>query len=141
MTDREEGAEPSGSKPWPEELKLDTETSTLRIAFDNGEIFLLDAEYLRVYSPSAEVRGHGGSEKPLPPCGKKYVAVTDMIPIGNYAVRLVFDDGHETGLYSWDYLYELGSLRYKLWADYNERLAREGLSREPPEPPPVHPIR
>lgn len=126
MTDQQPAA-----KPWPEELRLDTESGNLRVSFDNGEVFLLDAEYLRVYSPSAEVRGHGAREKPKPVHGKKNVAIEDMLPIGNYAVRLIFDDGHETGLYSWDYLYELANERYKLWPEYIERLAREGLSREP----------
>ena len=130
-------------KPWPEEVRLDLNSSQVRITFDNGEVFLLDAEYLRVYSPSAEVRGHGGKEKPKPVCGKKNVKITDMKAIGNYAVRIIFDDGHETGLYSWDYLYELGSERYKLWPDYTSRLESEGLSREPASeaaPPPVVPF-
>ena len=116
-------------RPWPEEIKLDLQNATLDVRFDNGEAFKLGAEYLRVYSPSAEVRGHG-AEKPKAVGGKRHVKIKDMKAIGNYAVRLLFDDGHDTGLYSWDYLYELGKDREKLWALYVERLSAEGGRRD-----------
>ena len=117
------------ARPWPEEIKLDLNSSTLGLRFDNGRTFNLGAEFLRVSSPSAEVRGHG-AEKPKAVGGKRNVKITDMKEIGNYAVRLIFDDGHDTGLYSWDYLYELGCDREKLWAEYIERLTAEGGSRD-----------
>ena len=119
-------------RPWPEELRLDTQDSVLTIAFDTGEKFRLGAEYLRVNSPSAEVKGHG-APAPRVVSGKKNVKIMDMKAIGNYAVRLSFDDGHDTGLYSWDYLYELGRDRQRLWDAYLERLDRAGASREPAE--------
>jgi DUF971 family protein len=119
----------SDRRPWPEELRLDLNSSTLEIRFDNGQAFKLGAEYLRVYSPSAEVRGHG-AERPKVVGGKRNVKIVDMKEIGNYAVRLIFDDGHDTGLYSWDYLYELGRDRDKLWATYVERLLGEGGRRD-----------
>ncbi len=117
------------ARPWPEQIKLDLNSSMLEIRFDNGEQFKLDAEFLRVNSPSAEVRGHG-MERPKAVDGKREVKITDMREIGNYAVRLIFDDGHDTGLYSWDYLYELGRDREKLWAEYLERLHSEGGQRD-----------
>ena len=117
------------ARPWPEEIRLDLDTSTLDLRFDNGESFKLGAEFLRVNSPSAEVRGHG-AERPKAVGGKRNVRITDMKEIGNYAVRLIFDDGHDTGLYSWDYLYELGRDREKLWAIYVERLLSEGGRRD-----------
>lgn len=95
------------STPWPTELRLDAAKTTLSVAFDNGERFALPAEYLRVESPSAEVQGHGPGEKQIV-TGKEHVRITALEPVGNYAVRIVFDDGHNTGLYSWDYLYGLG---------------------------------
>jgi DUF971 family protein len=101
----------------------------LEIAFDTGERFKLGAEYLRTHSPSAEVKGHGSQGARLV-SGKQNVKIGDMKAIGNYAVRLIFDDGHDTGLYSWDYLYELGRDEKRLWADYLERLDNAGASRE-----------
>lgn len=117
------------TRPWPDEIKLDLNSSTLELRFDNGEQFKLGAEFLRVNSPSAEVRGHG-VERPKAVGGKRDVKITDMKEIGNYAVRLIFNDGHDTGLYSWDYLYELGRDREKLWAEYVERLLGEGGRRD-----------
>lgn len=117
------------ARPWPKEIKLDLNSSTLELHFDNGEQFKLDAEFLRVNSPSAEVRGHG-AERPKAVGSKRNVRITAMKEIGNYAVRLIFDDGHDTGLYSWDYLYELGRDREKLWAEYIERLSAEGGRRD-----------
>ena len=93
--------------PWPTELRLHKDRKTLSVAFDNGESFELAAEYLRVRSPSAEVQGHSPDERKTVP-GKRNVAILEVNPVGNYAVRLVFDDMHSTGIYSWDYLVELG---------------------------------
>jgi DUF971 family protein len=120
----------SADRPWPEEIRLDVQTSTLELRFDNGQAFQLGAELLRVLSPSAEVRGHG-VERPKALGGKRNVKIRDMKEIGNYAVRLIFDDGHDTGLYSWDYLYELGRDKDRLWAQYVERLLAEGGRRDP----------
>jgi DUF971 family protein len=99
------------------------------VDFDTGEQFHLPAEYLRVVSPSAEVQGHGGAAPPPVP-GKRNVAVIAAEPVGNYAVRLRFDDGHDTGLFSWDLLYRLGREQDQLWADYLQRLSAAGLSRD-----------
>jgi DUF971 family protein len=117
------------ARPWPDEIKLDLSTSVLEVKFDTGEVFKLSAEFLRVNSPSAEVRGHG-ERKVKALCGKRDVKITDMKQIGNYAVRLIFDDGHDTGLYSWDYLHELGRDQKKLWAMYIAKLNDEGGSRD-----------
>ena len=102
---------------WPTELRLNPARDTLTIAFDNGERFALAAEYLRVESPSAEVRGHGGGPKQIVR-GKQNVTITALEPVGNYAVRIHFDDGHDSGLYSWDYLGTLGRDYKSIWADY-----------------------
>ena len=118
------------AEPWPKELRLHKDRKRLTVAFDNGESFELAAEYLRVRSPSAEVQGHSPDERKTVP-GKRNVAVLEVQPIGNYAVRLVFDDMHSTGIYSWDYLLELGRDRARRWQDYLDELASKGLSREP----------
>src|SRR5471032_2277986 len=94
---------------WPSELRLNPEKNLLTVTFDDGAHYALGAEYLRVESPSAETRGHGGATKPPPLTGKAHVKIARLEPVGNYAVRIVFDDGHDTGLYSWDYLAELGA--------------------------------
>ena len=94
---------------WPAELRLNPAKDRLTVTFDGGESHALGAEYLRVHSPSAEVRGHGGS-KPAPVTGKEHVKIARLEPVGNYAVRIVFDDGHDSGLYSWDYLRKLAKL-------------------------------
>jgi DUF971 family protein len=112
------------------ELRLDRANATLHIAFDSGEKFELGAEYLRTHSPSAEVKGHGATH-PAAVAGKCNVQIADMKAIGNYAVRLVFDDGHDTGLFSWDYLYDLGRGEKRLWAEYVRRLEVEGAARDP----------
>src|SRR5882757_8684924 len=104
----------SASKPWPTELRLRKDRKTLTIAFDNGASFDLSAEYLRVKSPSAEVQGHSPDERKTVG-GKRNVAILEVNPIGNYAVRLVFDDMHSTGIYSWDYLLELGRNHAAYW--------------------------
>ena len=117
--------------PRPTEIKLHQKSRVLEIAFDDGKLFRLECELLRVYSPSAEVRGHGPGQEVLQ-TGKKDVDITAVEPVGNYAVRLVFSDGHDTGLYSWDYLYGLGVDKERLWKEYLGRMAKEGASREAP---------
>jgi DUF971 family protein len=118
-----------GTRPiWPTELRLRKDRKALSIAFDDGASFELDAEYLRVKSPSAEVQGHSPSERKTVG-GKKDVAILEVHPIGNYATRLVFDDMHSTGIYSWDYFLELGRQRETYWQDYLDELAGKGLKR------------
>ncbi len=119
---------------WPTEIKLRRDRAALIVSFDNGERFELPAEYLRVKSPSAEVQGHSPDERKTVP-GKKNVMVLEVHPIGNYAVRLVFDDMHSTGIYSWDYLLELGSRQDRYWQDYLTELAAKGLTRDGPARP------
>lgn len=114
--------------PRPTEIKLHQQSRVLDIAFDNGERFTLPCEFLRVYSPSAEVRGHGAGQETLQ-VGKKDVEINRIEPVGHYAVVLVFSDGHDTGIYSWDYLYDLGSRQEALWRDYLQRLEAAGASR------------
>jgi DUF971 family protein len=114
--------------PWPTELRLHKDRKTLTVAFDSGESFDLAAEYLRVRSPSAEVQGHSPDERKTV-AGKKNVAILEVNPIGNYAVRLVFDDLHSTGIFSWAYLFELGRDREIKWQEYLDELAGKGLSR------------
>jgi DUF971 family protein len=130
----------SGAAYWtarrPIEIKLRRQSRVLEVAFDDGRRFELPFEYLRVYSPSAEVRGHGPGQETLQ-LGKQDVQVVAVDPVGNYAVRLVFDDGHDSGLYAWGYLYELGATREQKWQHYLDRLARLGL----PYPTPVAPQR
>jgi DUF971 family protein len=121
------GADP---QPWPTELRLHKDRKALVIAFDNGESFELSAEYLRVRSPSAEVQGHSPDERKTVP-GKKDAMVLEIQPIGNYAVRLVFDDMHSTGIFSWGYLMELGRNYQTYWQEYLDELAGKGLSRDP----------
>src|SRR5918993_314234 len=104
----------SDVRPWPTELRLSKDRKALTISFDNGDTFALDAEYLRVLSPSAEVQGHSPDERKTVP-GKRNVAILEVRPVGNYAVRLVFDDMHSTGIYSWDYLLELGRGPPRKW--------------------------
>jgi DUF971 family protein len=111
-------------------LRLAKDRKALTVSFDSGERFALDAEYLRVTSPSAEVQGHSPHERKTV-AGKRDVAILEVNPVGNYAVRLVFDDLHSTGIYSWDYLLELGRDRPRRWQDYLDELASKGLSRDP----------
>jgi DUF971 family protein len=120
------------NEPWPTELRLHKDRTTLTVTFESGERYALSAEYLRVRSPSAEVQGHSPQERKTVP-GKKYVQILQVQPVGNYAVRLVFDDTHATGIYSWDYLQELGRTHARAWSEYIEELAAKGLSREPPK--------
>ena len=114
----------------PTEIRLRRKSRVLEVSFADGSRFTLPFEYLRVYSPSAEVRGHGGGEGKLE-LAKENVQVTAVEPVGNYAVRLVFDDGHGTGLYSWTYLHELGTQQDAKWARYLERCERLGYERRP----------
>jgi DUF971 family protein len=109
--------------PVPVEIKLRTRSKVLEVTFDDGTRFEMSFEYLRVHSPSAEVKGHGPGQEVLV-LGKKNVGIRAVEPVGQYAVKLVFDDGHDTGLYSWKYLYELGRDREKNWARYVERRNR-----------------
>lgn len=120
---------PVPSAPWPVEIRVLKSERAVEIDFDTGEHFRLPAEYLRVESPSAEVKGHGGKAPP-PPAGKRHVAVLNAEAVGNYAVRLLFDDGHDTGLYSWELLYRLGREQSTRWQAYLDRLREHGLARE-----------
>ena len=129
----------AADRPWPTELRLAKDRRTLNATFDNGERFALTAEYLRVTSPSAEVQGHSPDERKTVP-GKRNVAILEVHPVGNYAVRLVFDDLHSTGIYSWDYLAELGRDHERRWRDYLDELAAKGLTREPLARPPPSPF-
>jgi DUF971 family protein len=119
---------PSTPDVWPTELRLRKDRHHLVVSFDNGESFELSAEYLRVRSPSAEVQGHAPTERKTV-AGKKNVAILEVQPVGNYAVRLVFDDLHSTGIYSWPYLRELGQRHEPYWREYLDELAAKGLSR------------
>ena len=110
----------------PTAIKLRRQSRVLDVAFDDGQRFALPFEYLRVYSPSAEVRGHGPGQETLQ-LGKHEVQIARVDPIGNYAVRLVFSDGHDTGLYTWGYLYELGETRAAKWQHYLDRLQQLGI--------------
>jgi DUF971 family protein len=116
--------------PWPVELRLKRAEKRLAIEFDDGKQFSLPAEYLRVESPSAEVQGHGPGERVVV-AERAHVGILDLEPVGNYAVRIKFDDLHDTGIFSWRYLYELGQKQDELWAKYLAALAERGLSREP----------
>jgi DUF971 family protein len=120
-------AEPE-RKPWPTELRLKQAEKLLIVSYDDGSRFELPAEYLRVESPSAEVQGHGPGQKKLV-AGKAKVAIKAVEPVGNYAVRLLFDDGHDTGLYSWSYLHELGTARERNWERYLNEMRQAGQSR------------
>src|SRR5271166_6847192 len=108
--------------PWPTELRLQKDRKTLVVSFDNGQSFELPAEYLRVRSPSAEVQGHSPAERRVV-AGKRDVQILELNPVGNYAVRLVFDDLHSTGIFSWEYLFELGQNHKEYWRAYLGELA------------------
>ena len=117
------------STPQPTEITLHQASRMLEVAFSDGATFRLSCEFLRVYSPSAEVRGHGPGQEVLQ-LGKRAVEILAVEPVGSYAVRLVFSDGHDTGLYSWEYLHHLGMNQDAMWRDYVERLAKAGASRD-----------
>lgn len=114
---------------WPLEIRVKRAERRLEIDFDDGTSFSLPAELLRVESPSAEVQGHAPSQK-VTPTGKRQVAIAAVEPVGNYAVRIVFDDGHSTGIYAWSYLHRLGREQDRIWQNYLDRLVTRGLSRD-----------
>ncbi len=116
--------------PVPEEIRLNRAERRLVVQFDDANRFSLAAEYLRVESPSAEVQGHAPDQRQTV-SRKRLVGITAIEPVGNYAVRLLFDDGHDTGIFSWDYLHELGREQETRWQGYLDRLAAKGLSRDP----------
>jgi len=116
------------SEPWPEELRLAAGGSQLEVRFDSGEQVALPAEYLRVESPSAEVKGHGPGQEQLV-WGKRNVKISRLEPVGSYAVRIVFDDGHSTGLYTWPYLLKLGREEEAIWQAYLAKIAAAGFRR------------
>lgn len=124
--------------PIPTALTLHRKSRVLEIAFGDDRQYALPFEFLRVYSPSAEVRGHGVGQETLQ-VGKRDVELLDIEPVGHYAVKLVFSDGHDSGLYSWDYLHMLATQHETLWQQYLERLAAAGASRDPADNPPPAP--
>ncbi len=115
--------------PVPTDIVAHTQSRVLEVAFDNGARYRLPFEFLRVFSPSAEVRGHGPGQETLQ-SGKREVMLLNVEPVGNYAVKLVFSDGHDSGLYSWDYLASIGENQDALWADYLARLEAAGANRD-----------
>ena len=118
----------AGEEHWPTAIRLADRGRTLSVDFESGESFALPAEFLRVSSPSAEVQGHAASQKVTVP-GKKDVAIARAEPVGSYAVRLVFDDGHDSGFFTWDYLFDLGARQAELWQAYLDELAAKNLHR------------
>lgn len=120
--------QPTSKKPTG--IKLRTKSKTLELEYDDGERYSLSCEYLRVYSPSAEVKGHGPNQEVLQ-TGKVDVNISTIKPVGNYALQLVFDDGHDTGLYSWNYLYEMCMQKSEWWQIYIDRLQEAGEGRDP----------
>ena len=119
--------------PTPTEITVHNQSRVLEVAFSDGARFRIPFELMRIYSPSAEVQGHGPGQEVLQ-TGKREVDLVGLEPIGNYAVQPSFSDGHDTGLFSWDYLYFLGSGQDKLWADYDARLKHAGVERDAPMP-------
>ncbi len=117
------------AKPWPTEVKVVSAEKRLDITFEGGDSFSLPAELLRVESPSAEVQGHGGDQRIIV-AAKRNVGIINLEAVGNYAVRIIFDDLHDTGIFSWDYLYELGLRQDELWQRYLSALDEKGLSRD-----------
>lgn len=120
--------------PNPQSITLHQQSKVLEVGFDNGQTFRIPFELMRVYSPSAEVQGHGPGQEVLQ-TGKRSVDVLALEPVGNYALQPTFSDGHDSGIFSWDYLYFLGSQADELWADYNARLSKAGVDRDAPMPP------
>jgi DUF971 family protein len=118
------------TKHWPEEIRYISEDKRLEVGFDNGTRFSYPVELLRVESPSAEVQGHSASQKKIV-AGRKHVGIMEIQPVGNYAIRIKFDDLHDTGLFSWGYLYQLGENQDEIWQAYLDGLEVQGLSREP----------
>ena len=124
-------SEAFGTKRWPKEIRLRKADKILEIDFDDGRTFSYPAEFLRVESPSAEVQGHGPGQKQLV-SGRRFVGIMAVEPVGHYAIRIKFDDLHDTGIYSWEYLYDLGEQHAEKWQTYVDELAARGLTREPP---------
>ena len=118
------------SEHWPTQIRLKTEEKVLEVDFDDGSSFAFPAEFLRIESPSAEVQGHSPAEKQTV-AGRRYVGILAVEPVGNYAVAIKFDDLHDTGIYSWQYLYELGQNQDRIWQDYLVALEEKGLRRDP----------
>ncbi|GAB4217734.1 MAG: DUF971 domain-containing protein [Rhodoferax sp.] len=121
------------NQPTPLDITVHGASRVLEVSFSDGQTFKIPFELMRVYSPSAEVAGHGPGQEVLQ-TGKRDVTLTGLEPVGNYAVQPTFSDGHDTGIYSWDYLYFLGSEQDRLWADYARRLAEAGVDRDAPMP-------
>ncbi len=121
------------SAPHPTDLTLHTETKCLEVGFDDGSRYRIPFELMRVYSPSAEVQGHGPGQEVLQ-SGKRSVNVVDLAPVGNYAIRPSFSDGHDSGIFSWEYLHFLGSQADALWQQYEQRLQAAGRGRDDPMP-------
>ncbi len=119
--------------PTPQSITVHAKSRVLEVVFSDGAAFRLPFELLRVYSPSAEVMGHGPGQEVLQ-TGKREVAITALAPVGNYAVQPQFSDGHDSGIFSWDYLYDLGQRQQALWNDYLQRLAAAGVDRDTPMP-------
>jgi DUF971 family protein len=119
--------------PTPQALTVHAQSRVLEVSFSDGAEFRIPFELMRIYSPSAEVQGHGPGQEVLQ-TGKRDVELTGLEPVGNYAVQPTFSDGHDTGIYSWDYLYFLGSQQEQLWADYERRLKEAGVERDAPMP-------
>ena len=119
--------------PSPQSITLHQQSRVLEVGFDDGKEFQIPFELMRVYSPSAEVQGHGKGQEVLQ-TGKRQVGILDIAPVGNYAVQPTFTDGHSSGIFSWDYLYFLGSKQADLWADYDARLQAAGVERDAPMP-------
>jgi len=119
--------------PVPQDITVHAQSRVLEVSFSDGQTFRIPFELMRVYSPSAEVAGHGPGQEVLQ-TGKREVTLTGLEPVGNYAVQPAFSDGHDTGIYSWDYLYFLGSQQTQLWADYERRLKEAGVDRDTPMP-------
>jgi DUF971 family protein len=120
----------AGTQPWPAEIRLFRDEGRLEVDFEDGRKFIYSAEYLRVESPSAEVQGHSADQKKII-AGRRHVRIDAIEPVGNYAIRIRFDDKHDTGIYSWAYLHELGSKHKEKWDAYLAALLYRGLSRDP----------
>jgi DUF971 family protein len=119
--------------PQPQDITVHGQSRLLEISFANGEAFRIPFELMRIYSPSAEVQGHGPGQEVLQ-TGKRLVTLTDLEPVGNYAVKPIFSDGHDSGIFSWDYLYFLGTQQDELWDAYAKRLQEAGVQRDDPMP-------
>lgn len=123
----------SSDTPLPTSITVHQQSRVLEVGFSDGQTFRIPFELMRVYSPSAEVQGHGPGQEVLQ-TGKREVELTELEPVGNYAVQPTFSDGHNSGIFSWDYLYRLGSQQAQLWARYEERLREAGMDRDAPMP-------